>query len=409
MKYVFLSYLEREDAMNPFIYFNKQNQNWSIVIKEVDENNFQITYQTIHGFQTKADAEDLFNAKMEQFEKDMAKIKKIAGVEFTLSTYLEYWFKNSFSKRTTSTGYLEAVEWTIYKIIIPCIEKDQFLPNITPIYINQLLKKCNQLSYKTSAYMAKKILSIAIKQAVSENRITRFDIKELDSYPETPPKYIQYSKENLQILLEAAKKSYVNYLEILLCLLSGLRIGEVRGLNYSNVDFDKSTITVCQQIVDDTKLFLNGHKTTVKDYVKPPKSSASYRTLCVPPIIMTELAERKKQNEYFFKTHPEADTKWKNYVCIGVGGQIKNSNTTSGALKRICRSMGLPVISPHGLRHMCATIMLESGIPLETISHALGHSSVSTTYDIYCGEMDGRDNIRDFLNEKMDPVNYYTK
>ena len=64
--------------------------------------------------------------------------------------------------------------------------------------------------------MAKKILSIAIKQAVSVNRITRFDIKELDSYPETPPKYIQYSKENLQILLEAAKKSYVNYLEILL-------------------------------------------------------------------------------------------------------------------------------------------------------------------------------------------------
>lgn len=62
--------------MNPFIYFNKQNQNWSIVIKEVDENNFQITYQTIHGFQTKADAEDLFNVKMEQFEKDMAKIKK---------------------------------------------------------------------------------------------------------------------------------------------------------------------------------------------------------------------------------------------------------------------------------------------------------------------------------------------
>ena len=57
----------------------------------------------------------------------------------------------------------------------------------------------------------------------------------------------------------------------------------------------------------------------------------------------------------------------------------------------------------------CLAIMLESGIPLETISHALGHSSVSTTYDIYCGEMDGRDNIRDFLNEKMDPVNYYTK
>ena len=395
--------------MKPFIYFNKQNQNWSIVIKEVDKNNSQITYQTIHGFTTEADAKTLFDIKMDQFEKDMAKLKKMTGVEFTLSTYLEYWFQNSFSKRTTSNGYLTTVEWTITKIIIPRLEKDQLISNITPIYINQLLKKCDQLSYKTSGYMAKKVLSIAIKQAVAENRIIRFDIKELDSYPETPPKYIQYSKENLRILLEAAKKSYGNYLEILLCLLTGLRIGEVRGLNYSNVDFENSTITVCQQIVDDTKPILNGRKTTVDDYVKPPKSASSYRTLRVPSVVMKELAERQKQNAYFFKTHPQADTKWKDYVCIGKGGQIKNSATTSEALKRICRSLGLPLISTHGLRHMCATILLESGVPLETISHALGHSSVSTTYDIYCGEMDGKNNIRKFLDEKMDPVNYYTR
>ena len=298
---------------------------------------------------------------------------------------------------------------SLSKIIIPCIEKDQLVSNITPIYINQLLKKCNQLSYRTSGCMAKKVLSIAIKQAVAENRIIRFDTKELDSYPETPPKYIQYSKENLKILLEAAKKSYVNYLEILLCLLAGLRIGEVRGLNFSNVNFENSTITVCQQITDDTKLVINGHKTTVEDYVKPPKSAASYRTICVPPVIMTELIERKKQNNYFFETHSQADTKWRDYICIGKGGQIKNSNTTAEALKRICRSLGLPVISPHGLRHMCATILLEAGVPLETISHVLGHSSVSTTYDIYCGEMDGRNNIREFLNQKMDPLNYYVR
>ena len=44
----------------------------------------------------------------------------------------------------------------------------------------------------------------------------------------------------------------------------------------------------------------------------------------------------------------------------------------------------LTKISAHGLRHLCATILLEQNVPLEEISHILGHASVSTTFDIYC-------------------------
>lgn len=65
---------------------------------------------------------------------------------------------------------------------------------------------------------------------------------------------------------------------------------------------------------------------------------------------------------------------------------------------------GLPKISSHGLRHLCATILLEQGVPLEEISHILGHASPATTFDIYCGEIQGRTNIIDFLSDNYDPI-----
>ena len=76
MKYVFLSYLEREDAMNPFIYFNKQNQNWSIVIKEVDENNFQITYKLFMDSKQKQMLKTYLMSKWNNLKKIWQKSKK---------------------------------------------------------------------------------------------------------------------------------------------------------------------------------------------------------------------------------------------------------------------------------------------------------------------------------------------
>lgn len=58
----------------------------------------------------------------------------------------------------------------------------------------------------------------------------------------------------------------------------------------------------------------------------------------------------------------------------------------------------------HGLRHMFATALIELNVPLETISVALGHKNVNTTFEIYCGIMDAAEQIKNTVSNTMDPA-----
>ena len=170
--------------MEPLIYRNSET--WSIKVKEVDLKKSIISYTTYDNFPTKEVAEIVYNAKMDQFQKEMDRLRKISNVKYTLSTYLTYWYENVFSKRTSADGYLAAIEWTISKLIIPNITEDYLISDVTPAYINQILKRCSLLPYTTSGTMCKKALKLALKSAIAENVLTRFDFEYLDPYPANP-------------------------------------------------------------------------------------------------------------------------------------------------------------------------------------------------------------------------------
>lgn len=102
-----------------------------------------------------------------------------------------------------------------------------------------------------------------------------------------------------------SQKSDAIYLEILLCLFAGLRIGEVRGLNYDHVDFQNNTITIMQQIPNESYIEIKTENAIERrvneNCIKPPKSGASYRTLKVSDIIMEELRHEKNLMHIIFK------------------------------------------------------------------------------------------------------------
>lgn len=343
-----------------------------------------------------------------------ANTKCATGVKYTLSSYIEHWYVDIFKQYTTSPSYLQTTDWAIQRVILPSIEEDHLLINLTPEYINDILQRCAKLPYRTAGIVSRKILCTILKTAEAEELLDiKFSFESIITFPRIPPKYIAYEKEDICKLLEIAKKSDAIYLEILLCLFAGLRIGEVRGLNYDHVDFQNNTITIMQQIPNESYIEIKTENAIERrvneNCIKPPKSGASYRTLKVSDIIMEELRRRKELNAYYFQTHPEAVQYWKNYVCIGLNGELISNKTVTLGLYKLCKKNGLPKISAHGLRHICATILLEQGVPLEEISHILGHASSSTTFDIYCGEIRGRNNIIDFLSKNLDPIIYMVR
>ena len=70
-------------------------------------------------------------------------------------------------------------------------------------------------------------------------------------------------------------------------------------------------------------------------------------------------------------------------------------------MRRNCRLANVPEICTHTLRHQFATMLLEKGVSLEEISHLLGHKSVMTTFNYYCGVMDTDQNARDAIDSMI--------
>ena len=62
---------------------------------------------------------------------------------------------------------------------------------------------------------------------------------------------------------------------------------------------------------------------------------------------------------------------------------------------------------PHGLRHLCATILIENGCDIELVSKMMGHKSIQTTMDIYCGQLEDLDKVSSTVNKSFDPFNAY--
>lgn len=196
------------------------------------------------------------------------------------------------------------------------------------------------------------------------------------------------------------------YLEVLLALFCGLRKGEIMGLKYKDFDFLQHTVSINRQITRDYDVVIEEDRTfkiaTQRLSTKPPKSYSSYRTLIISAFIFDELEIRKKENEEILKLTENHE--WAEYICLGVKGNIKSDGTYTEAIKRICKRNGLPHITMHGLRHMFATILIEQSVSLEKISKLMGHKSVATTFEIYCGIMEAKKEIAKTIDSVMDPA-----
>jgi len=159
---------------------------------------------------------------------------------------------------------------------------------------------------------------------------------------------------------------------IVTALGSGLRRGELLALRWCDVDFVAGTLTVNRALE---------HENGVTRF-KDPKTKRSRRTINLPTFVIERLrVHRVEQAERFLRDgmgRPTAET-----LLFERGGEPWIPNTFGTHFWRILRDAGLPHVRLHDLRHSFASMALKSGVDLKTVSTALGHSTISTTADVY--------------------------
>ena len=183
---------------------------------------------------------------------------------------------------------------------------------------------------------------------------------------------IALTKEELKQFLTLAKKDArpVLYTAWHTLAYTGLRRGELLGLEWSDIDFENKTMAVNKTLVT-----VNGSL-----YTQSPKTKRSTRTISLDDATIQVLKNwRLEQKKQFFKN----GVKSTNIVITNIKGSYLDFAYFRDELKKFLSTHNLKQFSVHSLRHTHASLLFEAGIEPKTISDRLGHSNIQTTLNMY--------------------------
>lgn len=193
------------------------------------------------------------------------------------------------------------------------------------------------------------------------------------------------SSDQQKLFIEAIKGHNLEVL-FLVALSTGLRLGEILGLKWSDIDFNTGTLTVNRTLQRITQIDRNGNRES-KVIEQLPKTKNSIRTIPIPKNILIKLKDhRLEQNKNRLKLWDLYSNN--DYVfCDKLGYPIDDKRPARN-LKSILTKLNIEPIKFHGLRHTYATRLFEANVPPKTVQVLMGHYDISITMDIYTHVME---------------------
>ncbi|MDC7289549.1 site-specific integrase [Blautia schinkii] len=354
-----------------------------------------------------------------EFEEKVKSGKYLNGEKITFKDFTEIWLSDYAEKQLESTT-ISTYKYLLDAHIIPVIGHLK-LSKLQPRHLNKLYDKLasERKDGRDGGYSPKTIRHVhniisgiyttAMKwNIVMENPCERVSPPKM---ARTCDKIKYFSLEQAEVFLGLLDREYTSsykahdriddtgkqyhvcdYTEtrkvptqfrlfFLLALFCGMRRGELIALEWSDIDFQKNSISITKSTAN-----VNG-----KPVTKSPKTKSSVRLISVPKSVMEVAREyRKEQLEYRLSL----GTQWEgeNHIFIQWNGKQMHLDTPYNTFKKIIRRYNeqvtapdkkLPEIPLHGLRHTSATLLISQNMDPRTVSNRLGHAQTSTTMDIY--------------------------
>lgn len=223
----------------------------------------------------------------------------------------------------------------------------------------------------------KLILKYAIRLELVDNRLLNYcNINCRRS--ESRVLSLQESNQMKEYLLE---EDSIFAIAILLCRSTGIRLGELCGLKWEDLNFSTGTFRIRRTISRIPNPHASDGEPKTMIYIRPPKSRTSAREIPIPGYLVEPLKRMRKDAELYLLTGQTA--------CM-------EPRNVQKRFKTVLRHCALGDCNFHAMRHGFATACLEKGIDCKTVSSILGHASTRTTMDFY---------VHTSMRQKADCIN----
>ena len=313
----------------------------------------------------------------EKLKEAMAEAEKIdvtRSEDFTLAQWLRYWLDNYgqvYLQHSSQVNYEGFLKNQITHDPIASVKIKKLTTHDLQFFFNRMRvsgRVQRKESEKKPAGLAGKsirnmyfFMSHALDRAVIEKLIPENPAKGVVLPKKEKPEMKTLPLEDLKKFFQEAKNSGVfelYYTE----LATGLRRGELLGLKWEDLDFTANSIYVhCQITRMDGKV-----------QESPLKTGNAYRSIIVAEDVMNILKEKKEREDGFSK-----------YVFSSPSGGPISPDSVLNMLHRVLKRAGLDRVRFHDLRHTFATLALQNGVDIKTVSGMLGHFSAGFTLDTY--------------------------
>jgi integrase len=220
-------------------------------------------------------------------------------------------------------------------------------------------------------------LRTALGCALREGKVKR-NVAQLAQAPRVKRRTIPiWDSEQLTLFLGAAKRTCIRYPLFFTAVATGMRLGELLGLRWSDLDWASKCLFVRQTF------YRLGQKKKGGWLWKEPKTDSSRRTVSLGPQGLEVLREiQRQQAEQKASLGPDYQDHGLVF-CQPNGNPLHAHNVTQRELRRVCALAGVPRLRFHDLRHLHATYLALARIPIKVAQERLGHSSARTTQEIY--------------------------
>ena len=214
-------------------------------------------------------------------------------------------------------------------------------------------------------------LNLIFKYALKMNYVVENPVQKVDSPRLAKHKVDALTIGEVQVFIkEVAKLPQQQRLMYELLLTTGIRRGECFGLQWGDIDFTNKTICIERNV---TYTAQNGIT------VGLPKIATGIRKIPITERVLALLTNYKTREERLFTLTNET------FLFHSDTSPLLPRDPTyiTKHMKKFIKKIGLPDMSPHDLRHTCATILLESGADIKSVQDILGHADASTTLNYY--------------------------